>query len=328
MTRHASGAAGPTLMSALALTVTAFALGATSCGRPAAAPAATAADSGYVSATGARLFYKSVGRGDPIVIVHGGPGMDHAYLFPGMVELARSHRLVFYDQRGGGRTQGEVTRETVNLDLFMRDISTLADSLRLGRFTILGHSFGGLLALHYAERHPGRLRTVVLMNTVEPGRKFTIAMNDLLARRRTPQDSAEMQAVMQSDAMRRRDTSAVNAMLRISFRMLFADRALADRLRLSLDPRTVGNMGPVAMNLVGSMGTYDFWPLAARVRVPTLILQGADDAMPVQMLRELQQAIPGAELVFIERAGHFPYVEQPAATFAAIRRFLSSQAAR
>jgi proline iminopeptidase len=308
----------------IALAIVGAVLAAASCVRPGAAPARIAADSGHVTVPGARLFYKAVGRGEPIIIVHGGPGMDHAYLFPGMADLARSHRLVFYDQRGGGRTLGDVSRETVSLDLFLGDISALADSLRLGRFTLLGHSFGGLLALHYAARHPERLRALVLMNTVEPGRKFTIAMNDLLARRRTAQDSAEMQALMQTDAMRRRDTSAVNAMLRLSFRMLFADRALAGRLQLSLDPRTAANMAPVAMNLVGSMGTYDFWPVAARVRTPTLILHGADDAMPMQMLRELQQKIPGAELVLIERAGHFPYIEQPEATFTAIRRFLST----
>lgn len=273
---------------------------------------------------GARLYFETMGRGDPVVVVHGGPGMDHQYLLPGMQELARTHRVVFYDQRGGGRSEGEATRGAVNLDHFMNDITALADTLRLGRFTILGHSFGGLLAIHYAARHPERLRAVVLMNTVEPGRKFVIQMTDMMARRRTPEDSAEAQALMSSEAMKARDTSAVNALLRLSFRSLFADRALAGQLRLSLDPRTVANMASVAMSLVTSMGTFDFWPVAARIRVPTLILQGVEDAMPLQMLRDLNQTIPGSELVLIERAGHFPYIEQPGPTFGAIRRFLSS----
>jgi proline iminopeptidase len=317
-TRHS--ALGTRLLAAGCLALT-FA-----CGQPQTSSGPAAADSGHVATPGARIFWKSLGRGHPIIVVHGGPGMDHTYLVPGMNELARTHRVVYYDQRGGGRTEGAASRETVSLDLFMSDITALADSLRLGKFTVLGHSFGGLVALHYAARHPDRLRALVLMNTVEPGRKYTAQMNDLTLRKRTPQDSAQMQELMRSEAMRLRDTSAVNAMLRLAFQSLFVDRALARALHLSLDPRTVANMAPVAMNLIGSMGPYDFWPVAARIRVPTLILQGVEDAMPLEMLRELQGAIPGSELVLVERAGHFPYIEQPDATFTAIRRFLTARA--
>jgi len=283
------------------------------------------AASGSLRVEGARIHFETIGRGEPIIVVHGGPGMDHGYLRPGMDELARTHRLVFYDQRGSGRTEGEVTRATVNIDAFLGDITALADSLRLPRFTLLGHSFGGLLAMHYAARHPERLRALVLMNTVEPGRRFVIQMNDLAARRRTAEDSAAMQAVLRSPGMPRRDTSAVNELLRISFRTLFADRTLASRLRLHLDPRTAANMGPVATHLVGSMGTFDFWPVAASIPTPTLIVHGVEDAMPLQMVRDLQQTIQGSELVLIEGAGHFPYIEQPAETFGAIRRFIGSR---
>ena len=278
--------------------------------------------SGYVDVPGARIHYESVGTGDPLVVMHGGPGMDHQYLRPGMDDLARTHRVIYYDQRGGGRTEGQVNDTTVNLDAFMRDVSVLADSLRLGRFTLVGHSFGGVLAMHYAARHPERLRALVLLNTGEPGRRFVIQMNDLVARKRTAEDSVELRALMRSRGMQHRDTASVNALLRLSFRTLFADRAKASQLRLSLDPRTVSNMGPVATYLVGSMGTFDFWPVAARIATPTLIVQGVDDAMPLQMVRDLQATIPGSELALIERAGHFPYIEQPARTFDAIRQFL------
>jgi proline iminopeptidase len=284
-----------------------------------------AARSGFVDVPGARLHYGSIGRGEPVIVVHGGPGMDHSYLRPGMDELARTHRVVFYDQRGSGRTEGEVSRATVNLDAFLADISAIADSLRLGRFTLLGHSFGGLLAIQYATRHPERLRALVLMNTVEPGRRYVIPMNDIALRKRTAQDSIDLHALMRSPGLQRRDTAAVNALLRLSFRTLFADRALASRLRIELDPRTTANMGPVAANLVGSMGTFDFWPLAARIATPTLIIQGVEDAMPVQMVRELQKTIAGSELVLVEGAGHFPFIEKPGPTFEAIRRFLTNQ---
>lgn len=294
------------------------------CARPSTSivPAAPPADSGYVSAPGAQIFYKSFGTGDPIVVVHGGPGMDHAYLLPGMRRLAESNRAVFYDQRGGGRTQGDVDRFTVSFDIFLSDITALADSLRLGRFVLLGHSWGGLPALRYSARHPDRVSALVLMNTVEPGRKYTAQSGALLMKKRTPADSAEYMRIVRSDAMRRRDTSAVNGILRATFRTLFTDRTLADQLAINLDQRTVSNMGAVASLVMGSVPVFDFWTEAATITVPTLIVQGADDAMPLEMVRELARAIPGAELRIIEGAGHFPYIEKPGETFAAIQDFL------
>lgn len=294
------------------------------CARQAPAPARPAVDSGYVTVEGARLFYRSFGVGEAILVLHGGPGMDHSYLLPGMRGLASTHRVVLFDQRGGGRSEGAVTRETVSFDHFLADISAIADSLRLDRFVLLGHSWGGLPAMHYAHRHPDRLRALVLMNTVEPGRRYAVQSGDLLLRKRTTADSAEFTQLLRSDAFRRRDSSAVNALLRSTFRTLFTDRSLASQLNLHLSQRTVSNMSTVA-SLVMQSASSDFWSGVAGIRVPTLIVQGADDAMPLDMPRELARTIPGAQLVIVENAGHFPYIEKPHETFAAIRAFLQSR---
>ena len=290
-------------------------------------PSPIAADSGYVDVVGARIFYKALGAGEPIIVVHGGPGMDHRYLLPGMRGLARDHRVIVYDQRGGGRTEGNVDVESIRLDAFLSDISAIADTLRLGRFTLLGHSFGGILALQYAARFPERPAALVLMNTSEPGRKYALQTAELLSRRRTTADSVELQQLLRSEELKRRDTSAVNALLRLSFRQLFADRSRATGLDMSLDPRTAGNMSAVASYLVRSMGHFDFWPVAETIRAPTLIVQGIEDASPLEMVRELQRSIRGSELALIADAGHFPYIEQPDATFDAIRRFVAARAA-
>lgn len=157
------------------------------CSRGASSGAVPArADSGYVGVPGASLFYKSFGSGDPIILVHGGPGMDHAYLLPGMRALAESHRVVFYDQRGGGRTSGTVDRSTVSSDIFLADITALADSLHMGKFTLLAHSWGGIPVVRYAARYPELLRALVLMNTVEPGRRYAMQSMHLLAQSGRP----------------------------------------------------------------------------------------------------------------------------------------------
>ena len=310
-----------------AVAVASLACALVACARPAPGPTTVVRREviqGLIDVPGARLYYEMQGRGAPVVVVHGGPGMDHMYLLPGMSGLASTNRLVFYDQRGSGRTQGNVDSSTVSFSTFMADIDALGDSLRLGRFVLLGHSWGGLLAMRYAARHPDRLRALILMNTVEPGMRYAQQTRALLKSRQTPQDSSELMAILARPGLRERDTASVNGMLRVAFRPTFADRARASEVAINLDPRTAKNMAPVATFLMGPLGRYDLWPEAARIRVPTLIVQGAADVMPVVMVQELARTIPGAQLALVENAGHFPYIERPEETFAAIRRFLAA----
>jgi proline iminopeptidase len=251
--------------------------------------------------------------------------MDHSYLLPGMLGLAKSHRVVFYDQRGGGRTEGEVSPATVSFDRFLADIDAIRDSLGLDNMVLLGHSWGGLVALRYAAKYPTRLRALVLMNSVEPGRRYATDAARLLRQKQTSEDSAEIVRLSRLPGMRDRDTSVVNPLFRVLFRSTFADRSLAPQLLINLDPRTAKNMAPVATLVMGPIISADLWEEASKIRVPTLIVQGAADAMPLAMPRELTRTIPNAELRIIEGAGHFPYIEKPTETFSAINSFLARE---
>lgn len=251
--------------------------------------------------------------------------MDHTYLLPGMLGLAESNRVVFYDQRGSGRTEGEVTAETVSFDRFLQDIDALRDALGLERMVLLGHSWGGLVATRYAAKNPARLRSLILMNTVEPGRRYAAQSSRMVRDKQTPEDSAEMARLVRLPRMRNRDTSVVNPLFRVMFRPTFSDRSLANQLAINLDPRTAKNMAAVATFVMGPFASTDFWKEAADIRVPTLIVQGADDAMPIAMLRDLAKTIPFAELRVIDSAGHFPYIEKPEQTFAIIRPFAAQK---
>jgi proline iminopeptidase len=293
------------------------------CGGASTAATPTTADSGFVVVPGARLFFKSLGKREPILVVHGGPGMDHTYLLPGMTGLARAHRVVFYDQRGSGRTEGDVNASTVSFDRFLSDIDALIDSLKLGQPVLLGHSWGGFVAMRYAAKYPGRLRALILMNTEEPGQRYEAESIRLMRQRLTREDSVEVARIAKTPEMARSDTSAINATLRIYFRATFADRSLADRLAVDLDTRTAKNMAPVATLVMGPLMKSDFWSEVATIRVPTLIVQGAQDVIPLALPRELAKTIPFAQLAIIENAGHFPYIEKPRETFGAINSFLA-----
>ena len=126
----------------------------------------------YASLPGVRLFYRTMGRGEPVLFLHGGPGLPHGYLLPWMEPLAQSHRLVFFDQRGVGRSEKPKDGD-YSVAAVARDVEALRQSLRLGKVHLFGFSWGGALALEVAIRYPESLRSL----TVAEGFGNTDALN-------------------------------------------------------------------------------------------------------------------------------------------------------
>src|SRR3954451_15325168 len=112
---------------------------------------------------GISLFERRLGEGPPVVVLHGGPGAHHDYLLPNFDALARGRELIYYDQRGGGRSP--VARETpVGWQEQVADLEALRTVWGHEQLTLAGYSWGGLLALLYAVRHPERVRRLALVS--------------------------------------------------------------------------------------------------------------------------------------------------------------------
>ena len=112
----------------------------------------------------ASLYSREIGRGQPIIVLHGGPDFDHGYLLPDLDRLADSFRLIYYDQRGRGRSRDHVLPEEVTLTSDVDDLDRVRQHLHPRSAAVLGHSWGAVLALEYALRHPERVSHMILMN--------------------------------------------------------------------------------------------------------------------------------------------------------------------
>src|SRR6476619_5751941 len=120
--------------------------------------------SGFVTVDHARLRVRIVGEGPTIVVLHGGPDFDHTYLLPELDRLSDSYRLIYYDQRGRGRSAQGVKPEDVTLASDIADLDEVRQHFKLNSVILLGHSWGTVLALEYALRYPGRVSRLILMN--------------------------------------------------------------------------------------------------------------------------------------------------------------------
>lgn len=284
-----------------------------------------------------------------LLVLHGGPGADHAYLLPQLLRLADAHDCVFYDQRGGGRSKAAADEVgPVTWRSHVDDLARVADELLPdGPLHLVGYSWGGLLALLYALDAagvalpalgepvggrtalggPGHARrapaSLTLIDPAPVTRRLRDRFEaDFAARAQRPAIQA-LRAELAASGLRERDPDAYRQRaFELSVAGYFHDPARAR----DLTPFRV--TGRVQQSVWESLGDYDLVPHLGAVACPLFVAHGRQDPIPLASSEALVAAVPGAGLAVIEDCGHVPYVEQPEALFAALRPHLARVTAR
>jgi proline iminopeptidase len=282
----------------------------------------------WVPVDGGRLYCREVGAGPPIVVLHGGPDFGHAYLLPELDALADRFRLLFYDQRGRGRSAGGVRPDDVSLRSEVDDLDRVQSHFGLESTALLGHSWGGVLAMAYATRHPDRISQLLLLDTAPASVSDWQLLRDAFARGRPPEDRAEMEAIAATDAFRRGDVKAEEAYNRAHFRMTVRRpdllETLVGRLRAGWTEEGVLLARAIEQRLhdeTSRSSSWDMFPALRGLSVPTLLLHGERDFIPVEVAARIAEAVPGAELRVLPGCGHFTFLEAPEVVFGEIARF-------
>jgi proline iminopeptidase len=297
----------------------------------AGAPAVPVAEpaEGQIPGDGAALFYRTVGSGpDVLVMIHGGPGMDMGYMVPDFAPLAERHRLVFYDQRGGGRS--EHLRDDPALFTIahhVADLEALRVRFGLGRMTLVAHSFGPAIAAAYAIAHPDRVARMIFLGPVPPRQgELWQRYGATLEGRLTEAERAELTRLEDAMLHGADPVAACRAYWAIAVKPRVARPELTSRVTgdfCSAGAEAIrAGYGIAGPHTTASLGAWDFRPDLARVAAPTLIVHGEDDAIPMDLVAEWTSALPNARLVKVPGASHFPYVERPDLVWPAIEDFL------
>jgi proline iminopeptidase len=271
---------------------------------------------GYIPAEQAKLYYREIGYGQPLLVLHGGPDFDHTYFLPELDHLAETFRLIYYDQRGRGRSARGVQPEDVSLRSEIEDLERLREYFQLGSVAVLGHSWGAVLALEYALRHPGRVSHLILMNAAPASQAdYLLLRQD--RQRRSPEDIARLKELAASDpGYQQGDPGAVAAYYRIHFRAALRrseDHAkLIERLRISFTQEGIRNARAIEQRLMQETwraNGYDLLPRLRQLRVPALVLHGEHDFIPRECATHIAEAIPGSHFVLLKECGHFSFLE-------------------
>jgi proline iminopeptidase len=281
--------------------------------------------SGFTSTTQVPLYWAAYGPTGArrLLVLHGGPGADHDYLLPQMLELANDYELSFYDQRGGGRSKTD-DRATITWQTHVDDLDRVVEELGFGPLTLVGYSWGGLLAMLYAiEAAAGRTRhrpsRLVLIDPAPVTRAYRDDFEREFLRRQQGASVARLRAELASSDLRGRDPEAYRRRaFELSVAGYFADPSATH----DLTPFRV--IGRVQQSVWESLGDFNLLAPGKldSIDVQTLIVHGRQDPIPLASSEAAAKAMR-ATLVVIERSGHVPYVEQPDALFSAVRAFLT-----
>ncbi|HXE60077.1 MAG TPA: alpha/beta fold hydrolase [Gemmatimonadaceae bacterium] len=282
----------------------------------------------FTTTTAVPLYWISYGpAGAPrLLVLHGGPGAPHDYLLPQMLELADRYQLIFYDQRGSGQSR-TVDQSPITWRTHVEDLAQLIIELGLDPLSLVGYSWGGLLALLYAiEAYRGAGTRPVRMVLIDPAptsRGARIAFETEFARRQNSDAVAKLREELAASGLREKNHDAYRQrMFELSVAGYFGR---LERARALTPFRVVGR---IQKSVWESLGDYDLRNALSTVRCPTLVIHGRQDPIPLESSEAVTQALPNARLVVIDESGHVPYVEAPDVLFAAIRRFLDETASR
>lgn len=298
------------------------------------APGVFPQEEGFVDAHGVLIYYKSIGRGAPLVLLHGGPGASHDYMLPHLLPLARRNRLVFIDERGSGRSQKLEDPSGYTIENMADDVEAVRQALALGKIAVLGHSYGGVLAQAYALKYPKNLTHLILGSTFSSTKK----MNEVLLRMRqamAPElreriDAAEKKLYGNGKPYEQGRYTAdymVAAWGEGYYPYLYQNRPDANYdpiangvMSWDLYREMWGSHGEFVID--GNLSSVEYTERLATIKVPTLILAGDHDESDPSLSRDMQAKIAGSRLAILQRSGHMTFVDQPNLFIQTVTEFL------
>jgi proline iminopeptidase len=271
---------------------------------------------------GGKIYYEilGTGTGTPLVMVNGGPGFDHLYFHTSTAwdKLGESRRIIFYDQRGNGRSSPLKPGQSCTLADQIDDLDALRAHLGLEKMDLLGGSWGGFLSMAYSARHPERIAHLILVDSGAPKWTDTIFLFDKVF-----PETVERQAGL-TYAMEFGDKRADDENIREYLSMIFYSPEKRDAVLAQLSPSSYTKA--VFEAVVHDASRFDLNPEIKKFKFPTLVITGRYDMNVAPLIAyQIHKAIPGSQFAVFEKSSHLPFTEEPEAFARTVEEFLRAK---
>ena len=290
---------------------------------------------GFVDANGVMIYYKMLGRGAPLMIVHGGPGASHDYFLPYLLPLARRNKVIFIDERGSGRSQKLEDPSGYTIENMVEDVETVRQALGLGKISVLGHSYGGALAQAYALKYQANLTHLILGSTWSS----TKAINEVFVRMKQNMSPELRERINRLEAAglfghgkdyeknRYTNDYMIAAWGEGYFPYLYQNHPDPNydpidngKMAWDLYREMWGEHGEFIID--GNLKSVEYTDRLATIKVPTLILVGDHDESDPSLSQAMHEKIAGSKIVIFPKAGHMTFVDDTGMFIKTVDEFL------
>lgn len=255
----------------------------------------------------------------PLFCVNGGMLFGHSMLWPALSPLARRRQIILYDQRGRGRTEAPADPSTASIEDDAADVAALRRALGIRKWDLLGHSWGGGIALLAASLDEAGTRRLVTVDGVGPTSAWIPVLWQVVSGRLSREDRASFDDIDEA-ALTTADAEVQAAYARAVYPAWFADAELAKSFA---PPKVTSATGAAILARLRRDG-YDWRPRLRALSVPTLVIHGEEDALPVAVSAELEALLPHAQRQLVPHSGHMPFWEAPDVFFSLVDSFLAA----
>ena len=274
-----------------------------------------------------QLFVHQMGNGADVVILHGGPGLGFQYMYNSYKELANYYRVTFFDQRGSNNSSTILDAEHINIDKLVYDLEQLRKTKGIKKMHLLGHSFGGYIAAHYAKQYPENIKSIIFVASAPLSR---LEWDKLQANFNSAMEEAniDVTALTTAEKFVQGDIATHNTY----YKTLFAEYMCNRKYAINMDFGFFGNSATRAITMQGLFGqqifaennNFDDYATLANVTSPVLVIHGDCDIVPLTASEKLKKSFPNATLKQTT-TGHFPDLEDHAGFIRIVTDFLATK---
>ena len=284
-------------------------------------------EEGYVDVTGGRVWYRRFGEGDemPVLILHGGPGSASDYMQPLAERLSANRPAIVYDQLGCGRADHPDDDSLWTVNRSVEELNQVRHALGLETCHLLGHSWGGWLAIDYMSRRPNGIERLVLASTSASIPQFMAEARKLIEVMPEPYRTTILELGSRAEYDKPEYLAAVNVFYHLHLCRMdpWPDVLLHGEKTASTRPYLVMN-GPTEFDVIGRLATWDRTADLGAIDVPTLITVGRYDEITPACAETLHAGIRASRMVMFNNSAHLGHLEEGERFAQVVESFLAA----
>ena len=283
----------------------------------------------FATVNGKKLWYEIEGKGEPVLLIPGGPGNSHTYFHPWFSALAENFKVIYFDAYGRGKSERAKSPDQYSFKGDVEDIEGLRKALGIEKWDIIGHSYGGMVAQQYALDYPNSVNKLILLSTFYSGEMWQENDNssNYEIRNQYPEIWEKVMKLRNegesSSSKEHIKAYSVPAGLLYYYDASNAYKISKDSLIMNTDVYYQIAGKDADFLISGDIGPLDFRAKLKNLKMPILILEGRFDRISIPRFSiKYKEYAPKAEFVMFEKSGHEMFVEEPEKTFKVITEFL------